>query len=112
MHSPGYGLLIRYNFGNKIINIFEFKTKMRRYGSQNNDKARDMNSRMMLFAPRSAGPFLEQRLVTLIIKIEKMLVRRKLVREYAQMRLKYIFKLTHMSIKDTYKLYNILSKIN
>ena len=90
MHSPGYGLLIRYNFGNKIIDFFEFKTKMGSFSSQKNNKARDMNSRMMLFARRRAGSFLEQRLVTLIIKIKKMLVRRKLACEYAQMRLKYI----------------------
>ena len=73
VHSPGYGLPIRYNFGNKIINFFEFKTKMGNFSSKNNNKARDMNSRVMLFARRSAGSFLEQRLVTLIIKIKKCL---------------------------------------
>ena len=46
---------------------------MGNFSSQNNNKARDMNSRVMLFARRSAGSFLEQRLVTLIIKIKKCL---------------------------------------
>ena len=58
--------------------------------SQNNNKARDMNSRMIAFCSEERGLISWTTAGNFNNKNKKMLVRRKLVGEYAQMRLKYI----------------------
>ena len=81
VHSPGYGLVIKYNIGNKrnsdvyslFINVISslislnLKRKWEALAAKTTTKP-DMNSYMMLIARRSAGSFLELRLVISIIK--------------------------------------------